>query len=221
MGVADKLVTEKQLGSIIDEHAGFQGKARHKDLSDLPKEDRQSLVTRAIAAIHRISGRRSTYSLEVERILERTPELHLHTSSIIGVAKALKEDVAAGYLQSLVELVHGDIFADFLDMALHLQETGYKDAAAVICGSTLESHLRGLCVKHAVPTAANGKALKADQLNAELARCGSYPGMDQKSVTAWLGLRNKAAHGDYRSYSPQQVALFVSAVRDFIARTPA
>jgi hypothetical protein len=213
---------EKQLDSIIDEHAKMRQKSQHNDLSDLPKEDRQSLVTRAIAAVHRISGARSTYALDIERIVKTNPALHIHTTSIIGIVKALRHDVGAGYLQSVVELVHASVFADFLEMAQHLHAAGYKDPAAVICGSTLESHLRELCHKHAIPVAdANGKPKKADLLNAELAKAGAYSVLDQKNVTAWLDLRNKAAHGKYNEYTADQVALFISAVGDFIARTPA
>jgi hypothetical protein len=45
--------------------------------------------------------------------------------------------------------------------------------------------------------------------------------MDQKNVTAWLDLRNKAAHGHYEQYQKEQVALLISGVRDFITRNPA
>jgi hypothetical protein len=58
-------------------------------------------------------------------------------------------------------------------------------------------------------------------MNADLASAGVYTKLDQKSVTAWLDLRNKAAHGEYAKYSQEQVGLLVSGVRDFIARNPA
>jgi hypothetical protein len=52
----------------------------------------------------------------------------------MGVVKGLLDDMAAGYMKSLVEIVHGDLFSDFLEMAQHLCESGYKDAAAVVAG---------------------------------------------------------------------------------------
>ena len=48
-----------------------------------------------------------------------------------------------------------------------------------------------------------------------------YSKLDQKSVTAWLDLRNNAAHGHYDKYEAVQVELMISGVRDFIARNPA
>ena len=42
--------------------------SKYNDLSDLPKSDRQSLVSRSIAAINRITGSNSSYSLDVDKI---------------------------------------------------------------------------------------------------------------------------------------------------------
>jgi hypothetical protein len=40
-------------------------------------------------------------------------------------------------------------------------------------------------------------------------------------VTAWLGLRNDAAHADYGNYDQSQVAIFLTSVREFMTRHPA
>jgi hypothetical protein len=136
--------------------------------------------------------------------------------------RALRDDYASGYLQSVVELIHADVFADFLDMARYLLEHDYKDAAAVITGSVLEEHLRKLCGKNGMPVAkADGSPKKTDTLNSELAEAGIYSKLDQKSVTAWLDLCNKAAHGHYSEYTKDQVALMLQGVLDFASRYPA
>lgn len=130
-------------------------------------------------------------------------------------------DAAIGRL-ALEELIHADVFSDFLDMAAELQRSGYKDAAAVIAGSVLEEHLRKLAGRHGVATTkTNGAPAKADTLNADLAKAGAYNALVQKQVTAWLDLRNKAAHGRYGDYDQAQVAAFVSSVLDFAAKHPA
>jgi len=98
---------------------------------------------------------------------------------------------------------------------------GYKDAAAVILGSVLEEHLRQLCAKTGIAVEQKGKPKKADLLNSELAGQSVYSKLDQKSITAWLDLRNKAAHGNYGDYSLDQVGLLLQGVRDFMARIPA
>jgi len=62
---------------------------------------------------------------------------------------------------------------------------------------------------------------RADALNSELASATVYSKLDQKSVTAWLDPRNKAAHGKYTEYTTEQVALTLQGVRDFTSRNPA
>ncbi len=37
-------------------------------------------------------------------------------------------------------------------------------------------------------------------INQDLQKAGAYQLNDQKMITAWLGLRNDAAHGDYGKY---------------------
>jgi hypothetical protein len=95
----------------------------------------------------------------------------------------------------------------------------------VIAGSTLEAHLRQLCVKHGIDTTAitsDGKvrAKKASQLNQDLGKA-IYSSFDQKQINAWQDLRNDAAHGNYGSYSDKQVEQFIDWLSDFIANNPA
>ena len=204
----------------------MQQQSKHSDLSDLPEHERQALVTRAISAIARISGKNSSYSKEAHRVIAHQPYLHMHTPHIIGIVSALRSDVADGHLSSLVELVHAEVFADFLEMADHLIQGGYKVASAVITGSALEGHLRALCNKHSIDTAetkpnASIVQKKADRLNSELTSSEAYGKLDQKSITAWLDLRNKAAHGHHTEFTNEQTTLMLSGVRDFLSRTPA
>ena len=119
-------------------------------------------------------------------------------------------------------LVAAELFADFLEMADHLLELGYKDPAAVIIGSVLEEHLRQLCSANSIDIEfENNEGLipkKADRLNSDLAKENVYSKLDQKAVTMWLDLRNKAAHGKYDEYTSEQVANMYSGITEFMAR---
>jgi uncharacterized protein YutE (UPF0331/DUF86 family) len=106
-------------------------------------------------------------------------------------------------------------------MAEHLLQQGYKDPSAVLIGSVLEEHLRALCDGRGIPTVVGGKPKKADSMNAELAGVGVYNKLDQKNLTAWLDLRNKAAHGHYGEYSSEQVGNMLRGVQDFMTRVTA
>ena len=107
-------------------------------------------------------------------------------------------------------------------MANHFLENGYKDPAAVISGSVLEDHLRKLAGKSAIDIVKpDGSPKKADALNNELAAKLAYTKLDRKNATAWLDLRNKAAHGHYQEYTKDQVSLMLQSVQNFISRLPA
>jgi hypothetical protein len=140
----------------------------------------------------------------------------------LGILTAIRKEIAEGWLVTLRGLVAAEFFADFLEMADHLFAQGYKDPAAVLAGSVLEGHLRQLSGANeiAVTEQKDGRDVprKADSLNADLSRAEVYNKLDQKSVTSWLDLRNKAAHGKYEEYQAEQVRLMIGGVRDFITR---
>lgn len=77
-----------------------------------------------------------------------------------GVLQAIKNEIENGWLNTTKGLISADIFGDFLEMAEHLLEEGYKDAAVVIVGSTLEQHLRNLAESNAIDTKVEKKERK-------------------------------------------------------------
>ncbi len=142
----------------------------------------------------------------------------------LAIIRIIRDEIAGGWLFTVRGLVAAEVFADFLEMAEHLLESGYKDPAAVMGGSVLEEHIRQLCNKHAIAIdeQKNGKQIpkKADRLNAELASATAYSKLDQKQITAWLDLRNNAAHGNYSAYSSEQVSQLLAGITNFMVRVP-
>ena len=206
---------KKQLEEVIAEYESL-----HED--EGPSATRlANLQTRCIAAIERASGRNSTYSRQITEISKRSDRIPFQVGRQIGVAMALLSDIQKDYLRTFEEQLHGDLFGDFLELAAQLTRTGKKDAAAVLVGTTLEVHIRQLCEKHGVKTRSGKHTKRPDTLNAELVTKGAYSKTDQKSVTAWIGLRNDAVHGEHSRYTLDQARLFVDSVRDFILRHPA
>ncbi len=62
---------------------------------------------------------------------------------------------------------------------------------------------------------------KASAMNDDLKRTSVYGNMENKSIVAWLELRNNASHGKYEEYSKEQVQLMLAGVREFITKFPA
>ena len=215
----------EQLDSLIDYYNSLRQSSKYDDLSDLLESDVIAFITPARSAIYRITGSSSTYVKQCEEIIVQSTFYGRIALLIFGVITSLRKDLLSGYIANLTELIHGELFADFLDMALHLLKEGYKDAAAVIAGSALESHLRQLCIKAGIETETERddkiQPKKADRMNSDLAKNEIYSKSDQKSVTAWLDLRNDAAHGHYDKYTKEQVSLLISGIRDFLTRNPA
>lgn len=191
---------------------------------DVSRDQIVRYLSRAHAAIKRLDYPNSSYSKSLPQ-LDFSQSLYANSEFCdyyAGLLLALKADYEGGFFESLPELIHADVFNDFIEMAEHLMEQNYKDPAAVIAGSVLEEHLRKLCGKHGISVAQpDGRPKKAETMNTELAGANVYAKLDQKSVTGWLDLRNKAAHGKYSEYVKGQVDLLIKGVRDFITRNPA
>jgi hypothetical protein len=211
----------KQIDAALDGYANLRSPKGYMDLSDIPLEA-TSVVTLMRDCIQRFAPPNSQYVKAIEEVAK--DHLLATGSSVRGVAgvlTALRKAYASGYLATVSELIHADLISDFIEMAEYLLSEGYKDPAAVIIGSTLEEHLRQLCVKNGLPTTAGGKPKKADQLNADLKKASVYSNLDSKSITSWLDLRNKAAHGKYSEYTIEQVKLMIQGIQDFMTRNPA
>jgi hypothetical protein len=218
---------KSQLDQIIKLFDDIKSRAEHDDWSGggVEEYEVQKCVTSARAVIQRIIGMSSEYGKQAQTIIDGDGYTNQKASELYGVLLSLKSDLESGYLNSLTEIIHGELFGDFLEMSEHLLTEGYKDAAAVIAGSSLEAHVRQLCIKNSIPvenhTPSGVKPKKADKMNSDLCGASIYEKLDQKNITAWLDLRNKAAHGLYSEYQKEQVWLMVSGIREFITRNPA
>jgi hypothetical protein len=211
----NKKAAIEQIDTVLSQCA-LRSPKGYVDFSDLPKSTVIEAVNLLFAAIHRLAPPGTSYRRSAELLVGRNGHALM---PLTGILRALRSDYENGYLQSFQELLHADIFADFLAMAKYLLEQGYKDPSAVIVGSVLEEHLRKLSLKNGIPIdKEGGTAKKADTLNADLSNANVYSRLDMKSVTSWLDLRNKAAHGHYDVYTQEQVDLMLRGVQDFITR---
>lgn len=162
-----------------------------------------------------------------QRFKELTSQFEMaRMEKACGVGRAVEAMVSDDWLTKTRTLMSAELFDDFLDMAEHLLDEQYKDAAAVIAGGSLESHLRRLAGAAGVPVQQadkNGKMKpkRAENLNEELHKTKAYKPSTQKQVTAWLAIRNNAAHANYADVDDQEVKLMIGGIRLFIAQHPA
>ncbi|MDO9311336.1 MAG: hypothetical protein Q7T85_06525 [Nitrosomonas sp.] len=173
-----------------------------------------------LSFIAMVYGKEHSHYSEFEKATSNSTEFSAKKGH--GVLLAIQDEIDGGWIFSVKKLVSAEIFSDFLEMAAHLLEQDYKDPAAVMIGSVLEENLRQLCHSAGIETEIEKEGVlipkNADRINSDLAKAGVYTKLDQKSVTAWLDLRNKAAHGQYTEYEKEQVVLMMRSVTDFLAR---
>lgn len=147
-----------------------------------------------------------------------------HATKGRGILTGIRSEISGGWKITQKGLVSAEIFSDFLEMAEHLLNEGYKDAAAVTIGSVLEEHLRQLCTKHEVSLlqedTKTGKMYtkKMQILNQELVKKSVYNELMKKSVDVWLDIRNNAAHGKYNEYTSEQVIQMLQSVTNFMSQ---
>jgi hypothetical protein len=203
-----------QLDALLSKYNKLKAMHRPESVSS---EDIMAMISRLQAAIVRLATPTSTYVSDMERQRTATPGPQLR--ALVGIVTALRDDIKAGWLASVIELAHADTYSDYLEMAEGLNAQHYKDAAAVIAGTSLEVHLKSLAAKYDISLQTpNGSPKKADTLNADLKKAGIYNALEQKQITAWLGIRNSAAHGHYGDYSAIEVKGLIGGVRNFTAK---
>jgi hypothetical protein len=216
--------TEEKYLEIIDDLLNMSKKLE-SPRSSLPGIDEElfyQFKVESRSLIKRLYGVDDYHYIEYEHQSQSPTPVGLERCR--GILNAVKNEILNGYFNDLKGLVSSDLYSDFLEMAEHLLEENYKDPAAVIIGSVLEEHLRQLCIKHDIELTivSNGKTKqkKASQLNVDLTKAITLNKLDNKNVTAWLDLRNCAAHGQYDQYSQNQVKELLMNVQSFISRYP-
>ena len=131
-----------------------------------------------------------------------------------GILRAVKEDLEGGYLTEVRTLVSAEVFTDFLEMARHLHENGYKDPAASLAGAVLEDGLRRIAVAKGL-TVRDREDLGS--LNQKIANVNAYNRLVQKKIKVWTDVRNSADHGKFDEYSSEDVLDMIRGVETFLA----
>jgi hypothetical protein len=160
--------------------------------------------------IANLVGKEHVYSKNFEKVKDGYQN---HVEAGVGILRAVREDVAGGYLSKVKTLVAAEVFTDFLEMAEHLLEAAYKDAAASLMGAVLEDGLRRVCERHEIAVKAKDDITS---LNGKLADTDVYNRLMQKRVQVWSEIRNKADHAQFSEYTLSNVKEMLEGVRQLL-----
>lgn len=211
----------RQLSSVVDAYQ-LALSGVDNDLSNLDATDGRLLLTRALAAIERTAPPTSAYTTQAHNVAVSTLWNGAKARELVAIVRALRDDYAEGAMQSVEELVHADLFGDFIDMAMELHDKRFIGPAAVVAGSVLEEHLRKLAAKHQLDVSDDrGRPKSVDALSIELRNARAFSELQRKSVTTWYAQRNEAAHGRFDGLVAAEVERMIDGVRDFVGRYPA
>lgn len=210
----------EQISSLLLELNRAKSASPHDDLSGgLPNDEIMAIKTRLMACIDRFAPNKSAYFENAKNLKGWDGYVAV---GLGGILSALKSDYESGYIYTFEELVHGELFDDFLDMADELFNKGYKDSAAVVAGSVLEEHIRKLATRNHLDVLDSKKCPKKfDVLIVELVKVQQISEPQRKILAAWYGQRNEAAHGNYINVIKSEVGRMIDGIRDFMIRFPA
>jgi hypothetical protein len=132
----------------------------------------------------------------------------------IEILRRVHADIENGYLRKTANIISAEVFGDFLEMAQHLLDEGYKNPAASLAGAVLEDGLRRVARNNYI-TVTDSDGLASLRQKCAAKKVFNKIVCDQ--ITAWTTLRNSAAHGKFDDYTAQQVGSMLSDVRSFLA----
>jgi hypothetical protein len=134
-------------------------------------------------------------------------------ASALQQLMAFRDDLAKGRLVSLQSMVTAEVFSNFLDMAEHLLNNNYKDAAASLTGAVLERGLRDIADSQSIPVRSRDDLTS---LANRLAEKAIYTRLMQKNLVVWIAVRNHADHGEFSQYTLDDVRNMLVGVRTFL-----
>ena len=143
------------------------------------------------ACIERWAPPASFYLTELRRTTERKDDSWgLLPLKLAAILRTLRGDIVANQLASFAERVRADVLTDLLSQAESLNGDGFRRAACVLAGASLENHLRELAVRHGIPVVTTiGNPEKASVINDRLrTSANAYGKAEGREVQAWLAL---------------------------------
>jgi len=186
-----------------------------------PKSELWRFLISSIQTVRSSCGSDSPHLRELERvrerfILENGPGLDLDTCR--GVLEAARDDLEAGMLADLRQLVTAEAFGDLLESAVYLLEQKHHIPAIAVAGAVLESSMRNLAKSKEIRWSGGSSISK---LNVALYSANVYDKVIFGEIEAWGKLRNQVDHGDFthpNAIDPGSATRMIDGVRDFVLR---
>jgi hypothetical protein len=153
------------------------------------------------AAMPKMNDRVQDVSLRVADVLDRWADF---IEAGMGPASAFDVRARVTAATDLMEQVQR-----LLD-----DKTMHEAAAIVLTGAALEAFLRSMLALHPAGSVEGRPGISS--YAAALRRVEAMTAQDVKDVSAWAGLRNDAAHGNFEDLSRERALLMADGVNHFM-----
>ena len=213
----------QQIDDALGRFEELRQAAPDHDPARLSRIDIMELVARLSATIEALTPDGHRYrKLTAVALKENHYENPRNLEALVGILKALRADLKAGYLRRWDELVRADLFSNLLDIAEHFLDEKFLPAAAVMAGGALEEHLRNLCRKHNVLKPDDETTYTSLRTLRESLFTEKYLAINEnRSIKNWANIRNKAAHAEVTDITPEEVRLMIEGIQNFLSHHPA
>ncbi len=174
-----------------------------------------SWLSKVVNIIETSFGVQSSQSRHLSQLMPNGIQFVEHSHevlSIVGLLSGALNDLEGGYLLKQEFFIAGDLFDSILEQAKHLNQTGYKDPAAVLGRVVLEDALRRIAKRESLDSSG-----KASAINDSLKNEGIYAQPRWRMVQAWLDIGNAAAHGKTDDFTEQDVTKMIEGITEFLA----
>ncbi len=186
-----------------------------------PRNELWRFLISSLQTVRGACGRKSPHMRELERCREsfvNEPDRGLDLDSCRGALEAARDDLDAGMLRDLRQLVTAEAFGDLLESAVYLLDQQHHIPAIAVTGAVLEASLRSLAKNKSVGWDGTSSISK---INTALYTANIYDKVVWGEIEAWGKLRNKVDHGDFAI--PADVdrgagERMIDGVREFVAR---
>lgn len=168
-------------------------------------------ATNVLSLLQRTFGKESVHYEKFEEEYSNFLKWESQFENCRSIFKAAREDYEGGYLFNVRALAKAEVLSNAISQANDLLKAGYKDPACILARVALDVTLKELSSKHGTPVGT------LDRMNAELCKVGAYNMVKQKQITAFADIGNKAAHGEWGTYSETDARAMVQGVEVLVA----
>jgi len=130
---------------------------------------------------------------------------------MFGFLRHLHEAIDKGYLTKIENEIMAADFNNFLEHAIHYCDNSQKIESSVIASAIFEDSIKKVAIKNGVT-----KISKLDSTITALQTTKVISSLEAKKLRYYTGIRNKALHADWDTFSLDDVKNLIQGVSELI-----